>query len=43
MMKVLGWTYDENEPHTVNGVPFVYDDLNNKIWLPPPSKEDTYD
>ena len=43
MMKVLGWTYDENEPHTVNGVPFVYDDLNNKIWLPPPSKEDTYE
>ena len=43
MMKVLGWTYDENEPHTINGVPFVYDDLNNKIWLPPPSKEDTYE
>jgi len=20
MMKVLGWTYDENEPHTMNGV-----------------------
>jgi predicted protein tyrosine phosphatase len=20
MMKVLGWTYDENEPHTINGV-----------------------
>ena len=43
MMKVLGWTYDENEPHTVNGVPFEYDELNNKIWLPPPQKEDTYE
>ena len=20
MMKILGWTYDENEPHTINGV-----------------------
>jgi len=20
MMKVLGWTYDENEPHTINGL-----------------------
>lgn len=20
MMKVLGWTYDENEPHTINGI-----------------------
>ena len=20
MMKKLGWTYDENEPHTINGV-----------------------
>lgn len=20
MMKVLGWTYDDNEPHTINGV-----------------------
>ncbi len=36
MMKVLGWTYDENEPHTINGVPFEYDDLGNKkIWVPP--------
>lgn len=43
MMKVLGWTYDEQEPHTINGVPFRYDDLNNKIWIPPPEKEDTYD
>ena len=30
MMKCLGWTYDENEPHTMNGVPFSYDELNNK-------------
>ncbi len=22
MMKVLGWTYDEQEPHTINGVVF---------------------
>jgi len=33
MMRVLGWTYDENEPHTMNGVPFSYDELNNKqVW-----------
>ena len=31
MMKVLGWTYDESEPHTINGVPFTYDDQNNKV------------
>ena len=43
LMKVLGWTYDENEPHTINGVPFEYDELGNKkIWVPP-EKEDTYD
>jgi len=43
MMQVVGWTYDENEPHTINGVPFEYDDLGNKkIWVPP-EKEDTYD
>jgi predicted protein tyrosine phosphatase len=40
MMKVLGWTYDENEPHTINGVPFEYDELNNKIWLPPTQKKE---
>ncbi len=41
MMKVLGWTYDEQEPHTINSVPFEYDELGNKkIWVPP-SKEDT--
>jgi hypothetical protein len=35
MMKVLGWTYNENEPHTINGVPFEYDELGNKkIWVP---------
>jgi hypothetical protein len=33
MMKVLGWIYDENEPHTMNGVPYSYDELNNKqVW-----------
>lgn len=31
MMKSLGWTYDENEPQTINGVPFNYDEQNNKI------------
>ena len=30
MMKVLGWTYNGNEPHTINGRAFWYDDLNNK-------------
>ena len=38
MMKSLGWTYDENEPHTVNGVPFEYDDLGNKKIIVPPPK-----
>ena len=40
MMKVLGWTYDEDEPHTINGVPFEYS--AGGIILPP-QKEDTYD
>ena len=35
MMKQLGWTYDEDEPHTMNGVPFEYDDLNNKVIILP--------
>lgn len=43
MMKALGWTYDENEPHTINGTPFEYDELGNKkIWVPP-QKEDNWD
>jgi hypothetical protein len=33
LMKALGMNFDPNEPHTVNGVPFEYDELNNKIWL----------
>jgi hypothetical protein len=33
MLKALGWEYDPDEPYTVNGVPFEYDELNNKIWL----------
>jgi hypothetical protein len=33
MLKALGWAFDPDEPHTVNGVPFEYDELNNKIWL----------
>lgn len=33
MMRALGWTYDENEPHTINGTPFTYDELGNKkVW-----------
>jgi hypothetical protein len=41
MMRVLGWTYDENEPHTINGVPFEYDELGNKkIWVPPQREGD---
>ena len=37
MMKYLGWTYDENEPHTINGAPFEYDCLNNKVFIPKPA------
>ena len=40
MMKVLGWTYDENEPHTMNGVPFEYDELGNKKIILPPDREE---
>jgi hypothetical protein len=29
MMKVLGWTYDENEPHTINGIGLDPDWTNN--------------
>jgi hypothetical protein len=39
MMKVMGWTYDENEPHTINGVPFEYDELGNKKIIVPPQRE----
>lgn len=39
MMRVLGWTYDANEPHTINGVPFEYDDLGNKKIIVPPARE----
>lgn len=35
MMKALGWTYDEDEPHTINGVPFEYDEPGNKKLLIP--------
>jgi predicted protein tyrosine phosphatase len=38
MMRHLGWTYDENEPHTVNGVAFEYDELNNKKIIVPKTK-----
>ena len=29
MMKSLGWTYDENEPHTINGIELDPDWTNN--------------
>jgi len=29
MMRVLGWTYDENEPHTINGVALDEDWTND--------------
>ena len=43
MMKVLGWTYDENEPHTMNGIPFLYDDIGNKQIILPPDREESHD
>jgi hypothetical protein len=35
MMKALGWTYDEQEPHTVNGEPLPEDWLNDneKVFI----------
>ncbi len=38
MMKVLGWTYDENEPHTINGVT-----LPSGIVVPPKTIDWTND
>ncbi len=29
MMKSLGWTYDEQEPHSINGVPVAEDWSND--------------
>lgn len=43
MLRALGWYYDEKEPHTINGVPFEYDDLGNKKIILPPQKEDNWD
>lgn len=40
MMKILGLEYDENEPYTMNGVPFEYDELNNKKLIVPTQKGD---
>ena len=49
MMKHLGWTYDKDEPHTINGVPVSYDELGNKtmwekteqgIYVPPTREGD---
>ena len=35
MMKALGWTYDEQEPHTINGVPLPEDwtNDNEKVFM----------
>ena len=34
MMRALGWTYDADEPNTINGVPFSYDELGNRVrWV----------
>jgi rhodanese-related sulfurtransferase len=35
MMKCLGWTYDEQEPHTINGAPLQEDwtNDNEKIFV----------
>lgn len=40
MMKALGLTYDENEPHTINGVPFDHNDWRNPV---PPNREENWD
>ena len=34
MMKALGWTYDENEPHTINGI-----ELESGLIIPKTCKE----
>jgi len=34
MMKVLGWAYDENEPHTINGI-----ELESGLIIPKTYKE----
>lgn len=33
LMRKLGLTYDADEPYTENGRPFIYDELNNKVFL----------
>jgi protein tyrosine phosphatase len=33
MMDLLNMEYNPDEPHTVNGRAFEYDELNNKVWL----------
>ncbi len=38
MMRALGWTYDENEPHTINGKQYEYS--NGGIILPPTHEGD---
>jgi rhodanese-related sulfurtransferase len=35
MMKHLGWTYDENEPHTINGI-----ELDSGLIVPPTREGD---
>ena len=34
MMKALGWTYDENEPHTINGI-----ELESGLFIPKTNKK----
>ena len=38
MMKVLGWTYDENEPHTINGI-----ELESGLIIPKRHEEQSGD
>lgn len=38
MMKSLGWTYDENEPVTINGVPVEYNEYGNPVLVTPKPK-----
>lgn len=32
MLRALGWYYDQDEPHTINGQPFDYNELNNIVY-----------
>jgi len=43
MMKALGWTYDEGEPHTINGQPVTYNEWGNPVIVTPPNREENWD